>query len=426
MAGPIISAFGKRSLFATFLTPKTFLFRPFIVSSATTDLSQVRHSSESRVLLERIAKRQLVSPYKKAFHDQLRRAGVETQAVEERRLLTSGVLGLKETIEKAINNIPTTSSDDSFHLGPVKRLKTEDALLHAIVPVLFPGANKSTRFQTGVNEPWEDQLPLCPELSGCIEDSRQLTKVIPDRCTGFVLSPWADKYGLATSFLGKMMSPAEDVAFDFFNVEGKRRRGQEIVAVRQNMSSMSLALHNIAYLHDKVMALANDELKSDPGHHVSTYLSNYPSVQTYNLNASVHLIGASDESVTLPGSIVSQFAPYTNFDDEVIVLSVMITISQVQLNCHWRTSTPLPARDGVKQITNGPSYHYHKLMSWKIEYGLEQAKIAIDTAIEHVANALEGRLNTYMRILEDHLSKSNGVQIAKEPGIVRRDDLVWM
>lgn len=425
MAGPIISAFGKRSLFATFLTPKTFLFRPFIVSPI---LLQVRHSS---ACLAEAASNRTVGPRQvEPFRAQLRRAGVELATTTEQHLLSRAAVDLKVAIGKAIKSVPSATSDDAFHVGSIDRLKSENALLHAIVPILFPDANKSKRFQTGVDELWKDQLPLCPELSGCRKDSRQLTQAKPDRCTGFILQPWETKYQLATATMKDMMSPTEGAAFHFFNVEGKGKKGEEEVAVNQILNSMPLALRNLAFLHDKVMGIADRELDEGPGHHVSTYLSSYPSVQTYNLNASVHLIGASDESVTIPGtttgSIVSQLAPYTNFNDNVIVLSAMILLSKVHLNCHWRSSTSLPARNGIKQITNGPSYHHHRLMSWNIEDGLEQAKVAIDAAIEHVANALEGRLNTYMRILEDHLRRSNGAKMVEKPGLVRRDDLVWM
>ena len=429
MAGTIISAFGRRSLFATFLTPKTFLFRPFVVSPAPV-LSQTRHSSASRLAIFEAGPNQLISPYKSGFEDQLQRAGVDTRVVARQDRLTNGVFQLQSAIKNAIKDVPIITSDQAFHLGTVERLNTEPALLHAIVPVLFPDANKHDRYQTGVDEKWLEQPALCPELSACFENTKQLTEVKPDRFTGFILSPWAGKWPHATQYLRKMMSPFNDVAFPFFGVEGKSRNGKEVVAHRQNLSSMSLALRNIRYLHDAASTIANRELNKDPGQHVSTYLSNFPRIHTYSLNANINLIGASDASITVPStaseSVVSQLAPYTDFDTSVVLISAILTPYKVHLNAHWRSSTSLPAKEGIEQITNGCSYHSHRLMSWNTADGLEQAKVAIDTGIEHVANALEVRLKTYMTILEKDLQQKKGLQNVDGEYSSWKDNLVWI
>lgn len=157
-----ISALGRRSLFATFLTPKTFLFRPSIVLP-TFSPSHVRYTSSYKLQQALAAKNQLIGPYKKRFAEQLWRAGVSTWPVEEQSLLPQSVIELQSIVRKAIENIP--SSQHAFELPPLGHLN-ETELLSIILPRLFRSLDKTDRY-TGQDRLWKDQRPLCPELQTC-------------------------------------------------------------------------------------------------------------------------------------------------------------------------------------------------------------------------------------------------------------------
>lgn len=128
-------------------------------------------------------------------------------------------------------------------------------------------------------------------------------------------------------------------------------------------------------------------------------------------------------------STINDFAPYTNFDNTVIVLSTILSPSAFTLYAHWTSPTspwPLPSKRKDQPIAAGPFHLHTELMSWRVPDELHMAKAGLEAATEYVANGLEPRLKMYMQILDGELRRKEGLGWVGDRAVVRRGDLAWM
>lgn len=257
MAGTTISALGKRSLFATFLTPKNFLFRSFIVSSSIRHApprpspQHVRHGSGCQWKND-TCDDQIIKHRDSRFAEQLWRAKVTKWKVEDARFIPNTVKELQLVTQNATQN---ASSSEPVELCSEERMKSEDSFVSKVYPHLFSNVFQETdRFHTGHDERWVGQPPLCPELQTCRALPKQLSSVQPDHFHGFYAEPWAKRWPLASKHLDKMMSPTECSAFPFYINESKGIKGEKRDARKQILHATALAIRNLRYLHTKSQA----------------------------------------------------------------------------------------------------------------------------------------------------------------------------
>lgn len=438
MAGPILSAFSTKPLFATFLTPKTFRIQPIVSAS-------IRHLSTSHSNQER--KKPWLSTQKKEvgisssdaetvyardsnFKHHLWLRGVTKWDVQDKAKLyvnedddpvPAAVHELKQIIHSAEET--TASSDPAYALPAVERIDSEKSWLSYALPALLPTLTSAPfgfSYHNTEDFPWYNHPDLRPDLKP------RLSWPKPDLAHGFLNSRWTKLYPRATRDLGLYMSVSENMAFPFFMLEGKGpstshkdEKKKLKIALYQNLNSTSRALRNLHHLHLKATAIANRHLNDDPADHIAALTVPADGrVFSYNMHAGVSITGDKWDFPSSSGNDLSttSLAPYATFDASVVILSTILTTKSVHLDAHWISAhSPWVAPRKHKGPKKGPYYLRHRLRSWDLPSEMDLARAGVAAAIKAVGDGLEGRLHAYMRILEDELAGGN-VEIPRKEG----------